>query len=140
LLQFAPDAGFTPTFPGAGTEPEPLVVTGAITDFETIESELIRVNDADIAEEGAWAINNYALTAPAGLVMTTIRVSGVGNLLIGTTIPTGAFDIVGIAVPYNTAYQIQPRGTEDINLRRRFQAGSSTKRNRLCRLKVESQG
>jgi len=100
---------------GTGTVPTPLIVTASVASINSIESELITVNGADVDETGSWAANtNYALTAPAGLVVTQLRVGSGASAVIGGTIPTNSFSVTGIATENNGVGQVQPRSTADI--------------------------
>jgi hypothetical protein len=98
--------------PTAGTPLGPLWLTGSVTDFETIEAELIGIQNADVAEAGNWTANtNYNLTAPGGLVVTAIRIED-NCERVGDSIPPGLMQIIGIA--YDGSKLIEPRLDADI--------------------------
>lgn len=94
---------------GTTTPPAPLVVDSSITDVTTIDGELIRINGASAAA-GNWGGGTF-LTSPIG-PMNEIYVA-TGCPLYGTVIPTGSFDMIGIAIPYNTNNELAPRSLAD---------------------------
>jgi hypothetical protein len=113
LLQITPYVAWAAPSAG-GTLPTPVLVGPGITDFETIESELVRVNSADITQTGTWAANNnYTLIAPLGRQIDTIRIED-NSGAVGQTIPGGFFDVIGIAIQYDTSKEIEPRYSSDI--------------------------
>lgn len=113
LRQLVPSAALT--VGGSVALPSPLVLTVAVTDRTTIQSELIRINGADIAETGTFtADTTYTLTAPAGLVVTQIRVEDASTAAT-STIPASTFDITGICGEFGGVGQILPRTAGDIS-------------------------
>lgn len=85
---------------------------------EQYEGLLVRVNAATVTGGGVWAANtNYPLTDPSGT--TEIRIDNNTNL-VGTPVPAGAFDVIGVVGQFKTTppfiggYQLMPRFTDDI--------------------------
>ncbi len=85
---------------------------------EQYEGSLIRINGLTITGSGAFQANtNYNVTDASGTGQ--LRIDNNSNL-VGTLIPTGAFDCIAEAsqfdgsVPYATGYQFLPRFTLDI--------------------------
>lgn len=109
------DPATTATLSGTGAIPTPLLLTGGITDFETIEGELIRINGTTIGSAGVWIAggSDYALLTPSGLVIDAIRIED-GSTAVGQTIPSGSFDVTGIAHQEGTGRFILPRFISDI--------------------------
>lgn len=104
---------------GSGSVPAPLVLTNAISDINTVESELVTIQNVSVAETGTWSANtNYVLTAPTGLVVGAIRI-GSTSPLIGLTIPSAGFSVTGVVVENTSGGtgatgQIWPRTPADI--------------------------
>lgn len=100
------------------TVPAPLV-TSAIAGFvEANESRLIRINNVTFSAAGTFAGNtNYTFTHNG--TQEDIRINNSSNL-VGTTIPVGPVDIIGILSEYNvgtytgTSYQLLLRDLNDI--------------------------
>lgn len=110
MLQFDPSAAAT--LAGTTAPPAPLVLTGA-ENFEDIEAELVRINDADVTETGNWAADtNYNLGAAVGSI-SAIRIED-SSAAVGQSIPPSGFDVIGIAFQFFGDYQIQPRIPADI--------------------------
>jgi hypothetical protein len=104
-----------PILTATGLTTEPLVLNGltGIT-FDDIEAVLVRVNAADVTQTGFWAADtDYALTAPTGFVINTLRVED-GSGVVGEAIPPGYFDVIGIAVRNSASLQVQPRIPGDV--------------------------
>jgi predicted extracellular nuclease len=114
LMQLTPTQAVSPT---AGTAPAPLVLTNGVTSIDDIEAELIRVNGASVGEGdgvATWAANtNYTLVGPTGLVVSVIRIED-NSELVGQVIPTGNFDMVGIAIDFNGTGELEPRFISDV--------------------------
>ncbi|MCP4593169.1 MAG: lamin tail domain-containing protein [bacterium] len=84
-------------------------------------STLIKVMNAEfaVADQGnAFAYGSYTIhdaTTPTDTMTVRIANSEAGVLpIIGTTIPTGPVNIVGMCAIYSDAYQVQPRVAADI--------------------------
>ncbi len=104
---------------------EPLVLT--INDiksqdwngFEAYEGMLVRINNVTVSASGTWTGNtNYTITDSTGSMPLRI-VSGTN--LVGQTIPTVKFDVIGAlgafktSTPYDaSSYQLLPRNVYDI--------------------------
>ncbi len=89
--------------------------------FEEYEGKLVRINNVTISGSGNFASGtNYILTDSSGTLTDGLRVDNDVTSLIGTPIPSGKVDIVGVVgqfvygPPYNSGYQIQPRFIQDI--------------------------
>lgn len=85
---------------------------------EEFEGRLVRINNVHVAASGAWAANtNYVVTG--GADSTQLRIDN-NTTLVGTPIPLGACDIVGVVgqfisvSPYIGGYQLMPRTPSDI--------------------------
>lgn len=88
---------------------------------EVYESQLLRVNNVLIKSSGNFvSATNYQISDSTGTL--EIRIDDKVSSLIGTPIPTGPVDLIGIlgqyksSIPYNTGYQIMPRFSSDIIL------------------------
>lgn len=87
--------------------------------FEAFEGRLIRINNVTVNASGTWAGNtNYLITDSTGSM--PLRIVN-GTNLVGQTIPSGKFDVIGVlgafksAPPYDaSSYQILPRFLSDI--------------------------
>lgn len=99
---------------GTGVEVTPLTITGADTDFELFESELIELQGISVSETGTmFSGNNIDIDAPATII-TVMRIedgSGVRDL----PIPTGTFDVVGHAASFFSTLQIFPRRASEMS-------------------------
>lgn len=111
----------------SGVEIDPVIVTIAQiiaqtwNGIEEIESELIRINNVSINGTGNFTGGtsgfNYTISDPTGTL--AMRIDESVNL-VGTPIPSGAVDLIGIlsqykyAAPYNSGYQVMPRFINDI--------------------------
>ena len=116
----------TPSVLGHPGVPAPIVVHAC--DFadgsptaEAYESKLVRVNCLTTTATGNWAHGfNYTATDSAGAMI--IYIATFADTLIGTPIPTGPFDMVGIFSQYDPSgtcvqgYELLPRKFEDLTL------------------------
>ncbi|CAN5505962.1 hypothetical protein BH09SUM1_BH09SUM1_01560 [soil metagenome] len=121
LLEFVPLATGAPTFVANGAPSSPFITPTVITVatvFEDVESEVVRVNGADIAETGVFAANTtYALTAPAGISAGINKLrfqASSSSTAVGVAIPSGTFDVIGEARPFTVDFQVCPRFAADI--------------------------
>lgn len=87
--------------------------------FEEYESRLIRVNNVTITGSGNFTSGtNYTIND--GTNTLELRIDNDVSSIIGTPIPSGEVDIIGIvgqfknSPPYNSGYQILPRFIHDI--------------------------
>ena len=79
---------------------------------ESIESQLIEIQNATFVETGNFA-GNTTYTITDGVNNLDVRINN-GIDLIGTTIPSGPITITGLCGQYNANYQITPRDLNDI--------------------------
>ena len=112
LLEVAPVTSFTINSSG-----NPLPVAQVVTPTqldETTEAELVQINDVTFANGGAtFGLNtNYNFTASGQ--SGQIRITGSGNSLIGTIIPTGPVALTAVASEFSGTYQVLPRDLNDI--------------------------
>ncbi len=89
--------------------------------FEEYESKLIRINNVTINTTGNFAGNtNYNISDATGTLNEGLRIDKDVTSIVGTQIPTGTVDIIGIlgqydaTEPYDMGYQILPRFILDI--------------------------
>jgi phosphatidylserine/phosphatidylglycerophosphate/cardiolipin synthase-like enzyme len=119
--------GSAVTVHSSGHSVEPLIVTineinnQSWNGIEEFESELIRINNVTISETGNFAGNkNYTITDASGSGNQMLRIDTDVSSLVGSPIPPGKVDVIGIlgqyktSAPYNSGYQIQPRFIADI--------------------------
>jgi hypothetical protein len=85
---------------------------------EPYEATLVRLNGLMVEGSGNWAGNsNYTISD--GSNTTTVRVTS-GCELVGTPIPGGSFDMIGVvgqydySVPHFSGYQLLPRYASDL--------------------------
>lgn len=108
----------------SGIVPEPEILTIAQVlaqqwnGYEEHESKLIRIDNCTISGSGNFSSGtNYNITDGTGSI--SVRIDNNVTSVIGTAIPSGAVDIVGIlaqykfAAPFNSGYQIMPRFIAD---------------------------
>ena len=114
-----------PTILSSGNEVEPEVVTlGQVANqdwsgVEIYESKLVRINGVTITGSGTFASGtNYPISDSTGTL--ELRVDNDVATLIGSPIPSGKIDLIGVigqfkyAAPYNDGYQIIPRNINDL--------------------------
>lgn len=110
--------------------PEPTVLT--VNDivnqqwngFEEYEGLLIRINNVTISGSGNFASGtNYDITDATGTLISGLRIDNNVSSIIGSQIPNGEVDIIGIlgqynnppnSAPFDDGYQLQPRFIQDI--------------------------
>lgn len=87
--------------------------------FEEYESQLIRINNITISATGNFASGtNYNITDGTGTLQ--LRVDNDVTSIIGTPIPSGAIDVIGVlgqfdsSPPHSSGYQIIPRFIQDL--------------------------
>ncbi|MBI5471769.1 MAG: T9SS type A sorting domain-containing protein [Ignavibacteriae bacterium] len=93
------------------------IANDGVGGVEQYECRLVRLNNVTVASAGTWTGNtNYTLTDASG--STQLRIDDPVNL-IGTPIPGGSFDIIGVVgqfispAPYIGGYQLLPRFVAD---------------------------
>ena len=106
-----------------GNTIQPEVVTlsqiiGQSCTLEEYEAEFVRINNVTIAASGTFGSGvNYQISDATGT--DTLRIDNSTNL-VGTIIPSGPFDLIGVVgqyvynSPYCQGYQILPRFIQDI--------------------------
>ncbi len=89
--------------------------------FEAFEGKLIRINNVSIKSSGNFSGNmNYNITDNTASLTNGFRIDADVSSIIGTAIPSGKVDLIGIlgqykySAPYNSGYQLLPRFIEDI--------------------------
>jgi M6 family metalloprotease-like protein len=110
---------FIPTFATAagtpGTPVTPLVITAdaLTTNFSQYESQLVQIEGVTFATGtfGTGAAGNVNMTQGT---TTLVCRNQFGALTGYTTDATQPYDVVGFAIPYNTAKQVAPRALTDI--------------------------
>lgn len=108
----------------SGTVPQPETMTIAQiaaqqwNGYEEHESKLIRIDNCTISGSGNFSSGtNYNITDGTGTI--SVRIDNNVTSVIGTAIPSGSVDIVGIlaqykfGAPFNSGYQIMPRFLAD---------------------------
>jgi len=106
-------------------EPEVVTINQIINQqwngFEEFESKLIRIDNVTINASGNFtAQTNYNISDQTGSLLSGLRIDGDVTSIVGTQIPSGQIDIVGIlgqydnSAPYSSGYQILPRFILDI--------------------------
>ncbi len=104
-------------------EPEVVTINDILTQewngFEEYEGKLIRLNNVMISGSGNFAGgSNYTITDASGT--SEIRIDNDVNSIIGTPIPSGEIDIIGVlqqydnSPPYSSGYQLLPRSITDL--------------------------
>jgi phosphatidylserine/phosphatidylglycerophosphate/cardiolipin synthase-like enzyme len=88
--------------------------------YEAFESMLIRINNVTIQGTGNFASGtNYNISDPTDNLTEGLRIDNDVSSIIGTSIPSGPIDIIGVlgqykfAAPFNSGYQILPRFIQD---------------------------
>jgi len=88
--------------------------------LEEYEGRLLRINGVTFSATGNFQGNyNYTVSDSTGTYTNALRISNTTNL-VGTLIPSGPCDIIGVGSqykntsPYNEGYQFMPRSTSDI--------------------------
>jgi phosphatidylserine/phosphatidylglycerophosphate/cardiolipin synthase-like enzyme len=81
---------------------------------------LIRINNVTIQGTGNFASGtNYNISDPTDNLTEGLRIDNDVSSIIGTSIPSGPIDIIGVlgqykfAAPFNSGYQILPRFIQD---------------------------
>ena len=89
--------------------------------YEEFESMLIKINNVTIQGTGNFASGtNYNISDPTDNLTEGLRIDNDVSSIIGTPIPSGPIDIIGVlgqykfAAPFNSGYQIMPRFIQDL--------------------------
>ena len=92
--------------------------------YEEYESQLVRVNNVTISGTGNFESGtsgkNYNISDETGELVSGLRIDADVKSIVGTPIPTGKIDIIGIlsqykySPPYNEGYQLIPRFRQDL--------------------------
>jgi phosphatidylserine/phosphatidylglycerophosphate/cardiolipin synthase-like enzyme len=118
-----PGASFNVLSTGNILEPEVVTINNILNQqwngIEEYEGKLIRINNVTISGSGNFAGGtNYDISDATGT--SQIRIDNDVSTIIGTPIPSGEIDIIGIlqqydtSPPYSTGYQLLPRFIGDI--------------------------
>ena len=91
---------------------------------EDYEGKLIRINNVSISGTGDFSGGtsgqNYDITDTTGTLTSGLRIDKDVTSIVGTPIPSGKIDIIGVlgqykySAPYNSGYQLFPRFIGDI--------------------------
>lgn len=113
LVEFIPTYGTAAGTPGTPVTPITITVDNLITNFAQYESQLIKVEGVTFAAGtfGTGAAGNVNITQGTS---TMVCRNQFGTLTNYTTDPTQPYNVIGFAIPFNTAKQIAPRDTNDI--------------------------
>jgi phosphatidylserine/phosphatidylglycerophosphate/cardiolipin synthase-like enzyme len=94
--------------------PEPKIITPAQAS-EAYESQLVKIYEVRFVETGTFSGGTSGTTynVTDGVTQLNVRIP-YGSALVGTLIPVGLLDIVGVLGQFNTAYQLIPRTSDDL--------------------------
>ena len=116
LLEIDPVQGFSINSVG-GPLPEPITITPAMVN-EAFESRLVRISAATFNDAGGtFTSTTWPFQSGGETSVVYVRSS---NPLLGTAIPFGAVDIIGIVSQFTSStppvggYQLLPRGPQDL--------------------------
>jgi phosphatidylserine/phosphatidylglycerophosphate/cardiolipin synthase-like enzyme len=118
-------ASVTVHSPGKSVDPQIVTISEILNQqwngYEEFESKLLRINNVTITGSGNFSSGtsgqNYPISDGTGVM--DLRIDESVNI-VGTPIPSGSIDIIGIlsqyksAAPYNSGYQLMPRSVLDI--------------------------
>lgn len=115
LLEMDPVSSVTVINQG-NTLPTPPVLSFAAGFVESFEGMLVQFINVSIpGASGTFSANsNYTISDGSNSEELSLFGKQSSNSLIGTSIPTGNFSVVGIMGEYNGTYQIQPRDLNDL--------------------------
>jgi hypothetical protein len=115
LMQFTPYASFG-VAASTGNTVDTIVITLAeyAADIDKYESRLIRVNELTWTSTGTFATNNSYNAVDAGGETMIVRTAIYQADYIGSSVPEGRYDIIGIASRYNNSLQMVPRSLSDM--------------------------
>lgn len=82
---------------------------------ESLEGELVKINNVSFANAGATFSGNQSYGFTSGVQQATIYVRN-GSPLIGQLIPFGAVNLTGVCSQFNSIYQVLARDTADFEL------------------------
>ncbi|MFN5370933.1 MAG: DUF5689 domain-containing protein, partial [Bacteroidia bacterium] len=82
---------------------------------ESLEGELVKINNVSFANAGATFSGNQSYGFTSGVQQATIYVR-TGSPLIGQLIPFGAVNLTGVCSQFNSIYQVLARDTADFEL------------------------
>ncbi|MDP4115174.1 MAG: phospholipase D-like domain-containing protein [Bacteroidota bacterium] len=89
--------------------------------YEEFEGQLVKIANVNILGTGNFAANtNYNIQDSTGTLTSGLRIYTSVTSIVGTPIPTGKIDLIGVlgqyksAAPYNSGYQLIPRFIQDI--------------------------
>lgn len=117
LLEVTPITSFTINSTGNALPTPPVVLPSGVS--EANEARLVRVAGVHFITSGTFAVGTYTFSNGSQTADVYLRT---GHPLVGTAIPVGAFDIVGIVsqydptAPYTAGYQLLPRDANDFLL------------------------
>ena len=96
----------------AGTQPDPKVVSISelLSQFEALESTLVRLNDVTLSSDSGTYSSTVTVTDASGMVVTFIRSDATFS---GTSLPTGSVDLIGIVTQFDDP-QVTIRTLDDI--------------------------
>ncbi|NCA84497.1 MAG: hypothetical protein EOM83_02875 [Clostridia bacterium] len=116
MMQLTPtqDPG-DPVSSGNYPAPQVITLTDLVTNFDTYESELVRINGVTFADAGATFANGliYPITGPAA-VEYDFRTTFYDVDYIGTTIPTVPVDIIGLPNARTDGNYLTARSSADL--------------------------
>ena len=121
LLEIMPITSFTVNATGKPLPAANIIIPSSL--MESLEGTLVRINNGTFTATGVFAGNtNYILTSSTQTF--TLRVDLSNNFIVGTPIPTGPVDIIGVVGQFcsspttgcTVGYQIHPRTLSDIIL------------------------
>lgn len=92
-------------------DPQEIIISEIGEDYE---SELIVLRSVSISETGSFAAGSYTLSDETGSI--TLRITSTGHPLIGTDIPTEAFDLVAYVGENSSGYYVLTRTADDLTL------------------------
>lgn len=113
--QITVDANTTISLNGTTTPPAPIVVTVSDAASETLESCLIRMNCVQfmtIPSATFTGETNYTITDGSSTLI--VRVPTTSTPVIGTTVPTGSCDLIGVANQFVNDRQLMLRFATDV--------------------------
>lgn len=112
LLEFQPVTNIT-LISNNNALPNPQIITPSQLD-ENVEGELIRFNNVTFANAGSTFSGNSSYIFSNTNGESAVVYIRTGSPLVGTVIPTGSVDLIGIGSQFFTQYQLLLRNINDI--------------------------